>query len=125
MTLYLVDDSPLLRERLLSQISEIAGIDMLGWASKADDATQAIQLLRPDVVVLDLQLEQGSGIDVLEAIRKRNLPTSVIIFTCFSSSQYGKLCLEKGADFFLSKTQENDQIETILRKLLHQSAPAA
>jgi DNA-binding NarL/FixJ family response regulator len=76
-----------------------------------------LQEIKPDAVILDLQMPGGTGLDVLRAIRKDHPYLFVLICTNHPYSQYRQECLSAGADFFLDKSSEFEKIPAILREL--------
>lgn len=117
MRVFIADDSDLLRERLIGLITEIPGVMISGQADNVGDAISAIQIEKPEVIILDIRMPGGSGIDVLKTV-KSDLPASVVIvLTNYSYSQYRKICLNAGADYFFEKTSEFDRIPAILNEL--------
>jgi two-component system, NarL family, response regulator DevR len=117
MTLFIVDDTTILRQRLSALIADITGISLIGSAERASEATDAITATRPDIVILDLRLAEGSGLEVLKNVKRLETPPTVIVFTDQDTSQHRKMCLEHGADYFLGKTDEIEQMEIILRQI--------
>jgi len=81
------------------------------------EAISAIHRLQPDVVILDVRMPGGSGIDVLQTIKQDRTGPMVIILTNYPYPGYRQKCLEAGADFFLDKSTEFDQIPTLLERL--------
>ena len=69
MRVFVVDDSALLREQVVGLLSELVGIEIVGQAQYPLEAFHAICVLKPDVVILDIHLIGGSGIDVLQKIK--------------------------------------------------------
>src|SRR5438128_512418 len=67
--LYYVEDSAELRRRVDSELAQIDGVEVLGHSERAPEAIREIRTRQPDVVVLDLQLLEGSGLDVLKGLR--------------------------------------------------------
>ncbi len=112
-----VDDAPLLRERLGCLIGRISGLEMVGEAEDVPQALLAFERLHPDVVVLDLQMPGGTGIDVLERIKKERPSTVVIILTNYPLPQLKKKSAEEGADFFFDKTEEFEKLAEVLKNL--------
>ena len=105
-TVYLVEDSPLVRERLLEMLEAVPGTRVVGMAARADQATREILAAHPDIVVLDIRLEQGSGFDVLRAIRERAPQTDVDMLSNFASDPYRHLALQLGARGFFDKCSD-------------------
>jgi DNA-binding NarL/FixJ family response regulator len=118
MRLFIADDSDILRTRLKEILSEFEEIEVVGQARLASEALESIRRLAPDVVILDIRFPNGSGIDVLESVKKENIPTKVIIFTNFPYLQYRKKCFDAGADFFFYKAIEFEKLITTLEKLI-------
>lgn len=121
MKVLVVDDSALLRERLVSMISELPEIAKIGQAQNASQALNSVQKLNPDVVILDIRLSEGNGIEILQKIKKENSAPITIMFTNFPYPQYRKKCKESGADFFFDKSTEFHKITRVLNKIIRES----
>ncbi len=115
MNIYLVDDSDLLRERLIGIIAETPGIKIVGQADNVDSAISDIKNLKPDLIFLDIRLPDGSGIDLLRAIKKTKGLPKIIMLTNYPYTQYEKKCKEYGADHFLDKSSDFDRIPDLLK----------
>src|SRR5687767_12908554 len=90
---FIVDDSPVVRDRLVAMISELPEVEVVGQADIAFEAINSIRRLRPLVVVLDISMPGGSGMYVLESIKKEQPNPLVIMLTNFASDQYRQKCL--------------------------------
>ena len=112
----IADDSLIVREHLVTMLDELAGIEIAGQAENVLEAIDTIQSLRPDVVILDIRMPGGSGIDVLETIKQNGAAPIVIILTNYPYPGYRKKCLQAGADFFLDKSTEFDQIPKLFER---------
>lgn len=113
----LVDDSEPIRVRLLEMMSEIDGVHALGAAS-LEEARRAIQTEPPDLIVLDVRLPDGNGIDLLLAIRAGGLTMPVVMLTGAPSTGLRAACLNAGADFFLDKLTEFHRVPEIVEQLV-------
>ena len=118
--IFIVDDSKALRDRLVSMLSELEGIEVVGQAGNAAEAISDIRRLRPRVVVLDIQMPGGSGIEVLRTIKREAPPTVVVMLTNHTLAQYREKCMELGADYFLDKTRDLDKLTEIFQNLVEQ-----
>jgi DNA-binding NarL/FixJ family response regulator len=118
MKIFVVDDSMMLRERIIDMLSELSGIEISGQAQDAPSATQAICDLKPDVVTLDIQLIEGNGVDVLKKIKQEDHVPVVIMLTNSTALPYRKRCMAAGADFFLDKSTEFGKLRVIVQGLL-------
>jgi len=117
MKVLLVDDSPLVRERLCELLAEIPGISLITQMDRSSGTLEAIQANEPDVVILDIQLPHGSGIEILEELKSSALPMIKIMLTAFPNALYRQRCLEAGAHYFLDKTTEFERIVEVLDSL--------
>ncbi|HEX9075653.1 MAG TPA: response regulator [Anaerolineae bacterium] len=122
MKVFVVDDSVIIRQRLKRVLADELEIQVIGEAGDAQAATIAILEQKPDVVLLDLHLLNGSGIDVLQNLKKEKLGPAVIILTDYPYPEYRQLCLEAGADFFFIKSTEIDMVVPALKQLIQQAA---
>jgi DNA-binding NarL/FixJ family response regulator len=114
---FIVDDSPVVRDRLLTLISELPNVEVVGQADVAFEAINSIRRLRPSVVVLDISMPGGSGMYVLETVKKDRPVPVVIMLTNFAHEQYRQKCLQLGADYFFDKSTEFDRVTQVLREM--------
>ena len=114
MKIFIADDSPIVRERLVAMLSEMDGVEVAGHAEDAAAATRMIRDLRPDAVVLDIRLANGSGIDVLKAIKNDRPEMLVIMLTLYPYAQYRESCMKAGASFFLDKATGFERIPEVI-----------
>jgi len=112
---FIVDDSPIVRDRLVDMLAELEGVAVVGQAAEAAEATRLIRELRPDAVVLDIRLASGNGIDVLRTIKKERPDVLVIMLTLYPDLQYRESCMKAGASFFLDKSTGFEKIPEALK----------
>jgi len=122
MTVLIADDSQVVAERLSSMLSELSGIEIAGHAGTVPEALHAVRSLRPDVVILDLQMPGGHGMDVLKTTKREQPGLTVIVLTNHSHWQYRKKCLENGARSFLDKSTEFQEVAVVLRELVRDAS---
>ncbi|NWF76115.1 MAG: response regulator transcription factor [Nitrospirae bacterium] len=113
MKVLIADDSAEIRKRLSNMILNIQKVDLIEQADNVEEAIQIIQNSKPDVVILDIQMSGGNGIDVLSTITKKNNYPVVIMLTNYPYPQYRDLCFEYGADFFFDKSDEFEKVSEI------------
>jgi DNA-binding NarL/FixJ family response regulator len=100
----IVNDHDVVRVGFRQILSEHTRFQVAGEASSAADALEALRKDPYDIVLLDLSLPDGSGMDVLRRIKVRYPDTRVLVLSGFSEEQYGVNMLRAGASGFLSKT---------------------
>ena len=103
---FLVEDSPAIRERLFALFATVTGARTVGFADNAASAIQEILTERPNAVVLDVTLAQGSGIHVLRALQAQAPDIDVYMLTNSATPQYRRLCERLGAKGFFDKSTE-------------------
>ncbi len=120
MLFFIADDSGPVRERLIDLLSEVEGAEVIGQAANVGDAVEGVRRLKPHVVILDIQMPGGSGVNVLKEIKQDSRPPVVLMLTNHTSPQYREKCMEWGADFFLDKSREFESLVTIFIGLVKQ-----
>jgi DNA-binding NarL/FixJ family response regulator len=108
MDLFLVENSIYVRERLVSLVSHHKDTQVVGFASTAQQALKEIHRLGPDVVLLDIRLDEGSGMDVLRDLKQSSHSPVVIVLTNYAYPQYRAKFIEAGAEYFFDKSAELD-----------------
>ena len=116
MKVLIVDDSAIVRERLKTMLSEIVEPENISQAKDPFEAIRSFHKLNPEVVILDIRMPGGSGIDVLQEIKKETTPPLVIVLTNYPYPQYRKKCMDAGADFFFDKSSEFDKVTEVLKQ---------
>jgi DNA-binding NarL/FixJ family response regulator len=101
-TVLIVDDHPSFRSTARALL-EAEGFDVLGEASDGQEAIVAAEALRPDLVLLDVQLPDQTGFDVASTLTANGLCVSVILVSSRDGSDYGPLVEESGALGFVAK----------------------
>ena len=119
MKILIADDSKLIRERIIEMISVIPGVEIVGQAENSGEAIVFIEVLKPDVVILDIRMAGGGGIEVLKKIKQKKIEIVKIILTNYPYSQYKTKCFELGADYFFDKSTEFNKITGVLSNLIH------
>jgi two-component system, NarL family, response regulator DevR len=120
MKVLIVDDSMMIRKRLIKMLNPMRDIQIVGEAEDAKNAIDCISQLKPDVVILDLQLQSGTGFQVLESQKNREAAPVIIILTNFSDPEYRAKCLADGADFFFEKATAFHELSHVFNVLMPQ-----
>jgi DNA-binding NarL/FixJ family response regulator len=114
---FIADDSATVRDRLGTLLRDMPRVELIGQAADAAEAIQAIQRLKPDVVILDIRMPAGSGIGVLRSLQQYPDKPKFIMLTNYPFLQYRKTCLEAGASYFFDKSSEFEKIPQALEQL--------
>jgi DNA-binding NarL/FixJ family response regulator len=109
-----VDDSQIVSDNLGQILSELQHINWIGHAFTLSDAYLHIIEKAPEVIILDIQLKEESGFELLEFLRDKHPEIHVLMFTNLSYAPYRKKSIELGAKFFIDKSTEFEKIPEIL-----------
>lgn len=113
-SIFLVEDSLLVCERMLEMIESVPGAQVVGIATRADEAVRGILAARPDLVVLDLVLAQGTGIDVLRELSLKAPRTDVYMLSEYPIEPYRRLARRLGARDFFDKSTEFARVKDVV-----------
>jgi CheY-like chemotaxis protein len=107
-----------LRGMLLEYLSDFQYVQSVDWADTEAMALRMLANGQPyDVVIVDLQLRQGNGINVLSAMKSKGLPGMRIVYTNHAQvSMYRRQCAEAGADYFFDKSLELEQVFRVIEE---------
>src|SRR5512141_913361 len=108
---FLVEDSAPIRMRLAAVLGDMQGVTIVGEAETPASAIEGILRTHPDSVVLDIQLNGGSGIEVLRKVRSVDPGIVFIMLTNHANPQYRRICLDAGASYFLDKSSEFENVK--------------
>lgn len=115
-SIYLVEDSAPVRERLTALLDAIPGAHVVGHAETAGEAVSGILAMRPDVVLCDLNLRQGTGFEVLRGLRERAPEISCYMLSNFATGPYRRLAAELGARDFFDKSTEIERMRDLIAR---------
>ncbi|MFI5119139.1 MAG: response regulator [Thermoanaerobaculia bacterium] len=117
MRILIVDDSEPVGARLVALLRRVEGLEFLPQVFSAKDAELAFHAERPEVVLLDLQLRDGTSLGLLRDMKAKEPSTRVFVLTAHLDERYRKPCLDAGAEFYLSKATDLPLLAGILADL--------
>ena len=120
LRVYLVEDSSLLCQRIVEQLTDPGRIEVTGQAGTEGAAIRSIRQSRPDAVIVDIRLREGNGVNVVRSIaqaKRPGEPPTVIVLTNYPVPEYYAECLAMGADYFFDKSTEFDRVGEVLDDL--------
>lgn len=110
----IVDDSVLLQTLVKDSLHKVDKELSIGQAFNCEEAVELIASFRPETVILDIALPDGSGIDILRMIKQGNNGIEVIMFTSYPTGEFKNSCMELGADHFFNKSDLDELIKTVI-----------
>lgn len=114
----IVDDHPIVREGLIKLIELESDLKVVGEAETAVDGRKAAEQLKPDLMILDLTLRQGNGLDLLKDLRLRCPKTVALVLSMHDETVYAERVLKAGARGYLMKDQARGNVIAAIRKVL-------
>jgi DNA-binding NarL/FixJ family response regulator len=111
----LVEDSPLLAERLRESLDGLENIEVVGVVADESSAVAAARAGRVDVIVLDLQLKQGTGFGVVQRLGKSR--PKIIVFTNYMLPEYQRRANALGVEYFLNKSLDYERLPQLIQEL--------
>lgn len=115
-SILLIDDHPLLRQGIKQLIEMETGLEITGEASNAPDGIRLARELEPDLVLLDLNMPEMGGIEALKAMREQDITSRIVIFTVSDHEEDVVAALRAGADGYLLKDMEPEDMIQQLRQ---------
>jgi DNA-binding NarL/FixJ family response regulator len=106
----IVDDHPIMRDGLRALIDSLPGMEVAGEAADGDGARKQAQLLKPDVVLMDLHMPGTNGVDATRAILRSVPETKVLVLTMFEDDDSVFAAMRAGASGYLVKGAQQDEI---------------
>jgi len=117
LVVLIVEDSLLIISRILDMLEEAENVKLVIHASNFSESMKMINEINADVVLLDINLPDKSGIELLQVIKTSHPQTKVIILTNHACEDYRQLCNHMGADFFFDKSNDFEKIPEAIRSL--------
>ena len=119
LRVFLVEDSVHVRDLLLDFLNVPGEIEIVGYADNEVDSVAALLADPVDAVIVDLKLREGSGMAVIEKVRRSNLQPQpkIIVFTNHPFPEIRKRAMQLGADYFFDKSVEYDNVRSTLQTL--------
>jgi DNA-binding NarL/FixJ family response regulator len=113
----LLEDSAPVRHRLKKLLAEHAHVRVVADTSSVQEALQALAETAPDVVIVDIDLPDGTGMDLLRHVHHHRLRIMSIVLTNYDTPEFRLCCKALGASHYLVKSEQFDQVPEVLRQL--------
>lgn len=117
MKILIADDSDVVRKSLVKLVLSVPGFDKPEEAENVANTKNKIIVFRPDVLILDVNMPNGSGFEVMKTVKEQDYKITVIILTNFATVYNKKKSIEAGIDYFLDKSTEFEKVVGILKKV--------
>ena len=118
MDILIIDDSPLMQERIKNLLSTLPDISIIGEVESLSYARNFIRTVTPDLIFLDIRLKDGVSLDFIKVLKKLDPQPIIIVLTNYPYAQYRERSEEAGADYFLEKRNDFNKIPSIVRDIM-------
>lgn len=113
-----VDDHTLFRRGLVGLLADMEGFQVVGEASNGQDALAVIEAQKPDIVLLDVNMPEMSGIETLTALRKQELNFPVLMLTVSQHEEDLIGAIRAGANGYLLKNAEPEMLHQTIKQVV-------
>ena len=119
LRVFLVEDLPMVRNRVIESLEEIEGLELAGFAEGEESALSWLRSQPCDVVILDLELRQGNGLGVLKELAEHAPRPGLvkIVYSNHACTNVRRAAAQLGASFFFDKTLDTPKLRPLLEKL--------
>ena len=118
ITVVIVDDHKLLRETLANLFSENSEIEIIGESGTSEEAFKIIKDKKPDIVLLDINMPKGSGIDAMPVIKEVSPATRIIVVSMYNQPAYAKKMMKLGAKAYVTKNSSHKELLLAIREVM-------
>ncbi len=116
--IYLVDDHPIVRQGLIKLIEQEDGLEVCGEAGSVTAALEAIKASGPDVVLVDISLEESNGLELIKAIDDLGLQIPMLVLSMHDEALYAEHALRSGASGYVMKQAASNTLIHAIEKVL-------
>jgi DNA-binding NarL/FixJ family response regulator len=113
-----VDDHPVVRERLAELIQQETDLSVCGEAEDSNEAIKAVRDLRPDLAIVDITLKDTYGIELIKHLKEIVPKLPVLVLSMHDESLYGERALRAGAKGYLTKQEATKKVIPAIRRIL-------
>jgi len=113
----IIDDHPIVRRGLTEMINQEPDLEVCGEAADMADALEQVQQRQPDVMVVDLSLKSGHGIDLIEQVKAINPSIRMLVSSMHDESLFAERALRAGALGYLSKQEPAGKLLDAIRQV--------
>ncbi len=109
---YLVEDNKTIRDNLVATLEDLANVETVGYASTESAAAAWLENNKTawDLAIVDIFLLEGSGLGVLEKLRRRNADQHLVVLSNYATPSIRERCLQLGANFVFDKSEDIDAL---------------
>ena len=111
--LLVIEDEPIIRGKILKKLAAFIDIERIKFAANLQDSFNLLNTYEFKVIILDLNLSDGNGIEILN--KSKEYPLEPLIYVFSINSELKRICLKKGADAFFDKSKDFDKLISTIK----------
>jgi DNA-binding NarL/FixJ family response regulator len=115
---FIVDDHPLVREGLAALLAGQLDLEVCGEADDLAPALDQVKATKPDVVIVDVSLKSGNGIDLIKQLKARDADCKILVSSMYDESLYAERALRAGAMGYINKQEMPQKVLDAVRQVL-------
>jgi two-component system, NarL family, invasion response regulator UvrY len=117
LSIFIADDHAIVRQGLKQILSTDSDMIVVGETGNGEEVSAMVQLLKPDVVVLDISMPGKNGLDVLKELKRKHPELPILVLSMHSEDQFAIRCLKAGAAGYVTKESAPEELVGALRKV--------
>jgi len=114
---FIIDDHPAIREALATTINSKVNMRLVGESGSAQQAMRHIRRTPPDVVIVDISLDDAHGLDLVEEIRDEFPAVRIIVFSMYDESVYAERAIRAGASGYVMKSEPTQHVVNAIQSV--------
>ena len=115
----IVEDHQLLRELLIDLLGRNEKYNVIGQSASCKEAMEVVGVLKPEIVLLDLNLPDGSGLEIIPVIRKISKNSKIVVLSMHVHPAYAQKAIRFGADGYITKNSSHQEILTAIDEVIN------
>lgn len=115
---FIVEDHPVFREGLVRMLNTETDLEVCGEAGDFDEGLKGIKKHKPDLVLVDLELPDKSGLDLIKKVRSLKIPVKMLVVSMYDEALYADRVLRAGGDGYIMKEESPEEITRAIRDVL-------
>jgi len=116
--IYLVDDHPIVRQGLIKLIEQEDGLEVCGEAGSVSEALEALKTLGPDVILVDISLEDSNGLELIKLVDDLGMQIPMLVLSMHDEALYAEHALRAGASGYVMKQAASSTLIQAIEKVL-------
>lgn len=115
---FIIDDHPVTRGGITALVNQQKDLEVCGEAEGYRDAVKALKSTAPDIAIVDISLKDGSGLALIEDIKKTSPQVHILVLSMHEESLYAKKAFQSGAEGYVTKSEHPKQVLTAIRRIM-------